>query len=76
MDSTEPDISVHAAGEANSAGTKAAGADVESGNPDVQKRAAPALSDAVEVSVDCKGEHVGTAEAVLREVGATHTWTR
>lgn len=61
------DIFIHAPGEANSAGTRAAGADVESGQPGIEKRGQPALHGAVEVSVDCLDQQAATVEAAFRD---------
>jgi hypothetical protein len=63
------DIFIHAAGNANSSGTRPAGADVESGHPGVEKQGAPKLKGAVEVSVDCHGEDRKVVERVFKEAG-------
>ena len=63
-------ISVQPAGQANSAGTRPAGADVESGHPGVEKHGRPKLSGPVEVSVDCPGEKSSAVAVALREAGA------
>jgi hypothetical protein len=63
-------ISVRAAGEANTAGTEAAGADVESGHPGVGKEASPPLAGAVEVCVEHE-DGSADVQAVLRELGAS-----
>ncbi|MGC2782015.1 MAG: hypothetical protein WA418_40925 [Bradyrhizobium sp.] len=65
------DVFVQAPGAANSAGTRAAGADVESGHPGVDKRGAPELEGEIEVSVDCHGEQSADMEGILKEAGAT-----
>lgn len=49
------DIFLQAQGQANTAGVRAAGADVESGHPGVEKRGGPKLDGAIEFSVDCHG---------------------
>lgn len=64
------DVFVRAPGEANSSGTRAAGADVESGHPGVEKDGRPELAGPVEVSVDCHGGKTARVEAAFREVGA------
>jgi hypothetical protein len=64
------DVFIQAPGTANSAGSQAAGADVESGHPGVDKRGAPELEGEIEVSVDCHGEQSADVEAVLKEAGA------
>lgn len=64
------DIFIRASGEANTAGTRAAGADVESGHPGVQKRGTPELAGAIEVAVDCHGEDTTVVESTLRGAGA------
>jgi hypothetical protein len=50
------DIFIRAPGEANTAGTRPAGADVESGHAGVEKHGSAALKGAVEVSVNCHGD--------------------
>ena len=47
------DVFLRARGEANSAGTRPAGADVESGHPGVEKHGKPKLEGEIELSVDC-----------------------
>lgn len=64
------DVLVKAPGDANSAGTKAAGADTESGHPGVEKSGRPQLAGPVEVSVDCYGNEAARVEAAFREAGA------
>ena len=66
------DIFIQAPGEANSAGSKPAGADVESGHPGVSKRGRPELGGAVEVSVDCHGDDATVVEAAFMDAGAQH----
>ena len=56
------DIFIQAEGAANSAGSKLAGADIESGQPGVEKRGDPALNAPIEVSVDCHGADVREME--------------
>jgi hypothetical protein len=63
------DVFIQAAGEANSAGTRPAGADVESGHPGVEKHGAPELKGPVEVSVDCHGTDRKIVERVFTEAG-------
>ncbi|WP_430642347.1 hypothetical protein [Bradyrhizobium aeschynomenes] len=64
------DVVVQAPGTANSAGSLAAGADVESGHPSVDKTGAPELGGEIEVSVDCHGRQSGEVEGILKEAGA------
>jgi hypothetical protein len=65
------DIFIRAAGAANTAGVRPAGADVESGHPGVEKHAKPKLSGSVEVSVDCHGDKSTIVKSVLERAGAT-----
>ena len=60
------DIFIQAEGAANSAGSKLAGADIESGHPGVEKRGDPALNAPIEVSVDCHGADVREMEHALK----------
>ena len=65
------DIFVGAKGSENTAGTRAAGADVESGHPGETKRGEPELAGPIEVSVDCHGEEKeALVKTVLRDAGA------
>ena len=64
------DIFVGAAGKSNTAGVRAAGADVESGHPGVEKTGKPELAGPIEVSVDCKGGKASTVESALKDAGA------
>lgn len=50
------DVFISAAGDENTAGTEASGADVESGHPDTEVDAKPALNGAITVSVDIEDE--------------------
>ena len=50
------DVFLRARGEANSSGVKAAGADIESGHPGVEKHGSPELAGMIEASVDCHGD--------------------
>ena len=52
------DIFVRAPGTASVAGTRAAGADVESGHPGVEKHGKPELAGPIEVSVECDSRPV------------------
>ena len=70
------DIFIGAAGKANTAGVRPAGADVESGHPGVEKHANPKLSGAVEVSVDCHGDTSTIVRSVLEKAGATQLSAR
>ncbi|CCD89376.1 conserved protein of unknown function [Bradyrhizobium sp. ORS 285] len=69
------DVSVQAPGVANSAGSEAAGADVESGHPGVDKQGAPELEGEIEVSVECRGEPPSELESILKEAGARRVST-
>jgi hypothetical protein len=64
------DIFLQAQGAANTAGVKAAGADVESGHPGVEKHGAPKLDGAIELSVDCHGGDRDKVLKTLQEIGA------
>lgn len=65
------DIFIRAAGKANTAGIRPAGADIESGHPGVAKHGKPKLSGPVEVSVDCHGDKSTIVRSVLEKAGAT-----
>ena len=65
------DIFIRAPGEANSAGVRPDGADVESGHPGVTRRGEPELGGPIEVSVDCHGDRQKLVTTVLQEAGAT-----
>ncbi len=69
------DVAVQAAGQANSAGSKAAGADVESGHPGVDKQGAPELEGEIEVSVECRDEPPSELESIMKEAGARRVST-
>ncbi len=62
-------ITLHATGPDNTAGEHAAGADVESGHPGVEKHGTPALHGAIALRVSCSASQHATVEAALREVG-------
>ena len=64
------DILVSALGTANTAGTRAAGADVESGHPGVQTNGKPKLSGPIEVTVECGPERMTLVRAALAKAGA------
>lgn len=70
------DIFVGAPGAKNTAGSRAAGADVESGHPGVEKKGEPKLAGPIEVSVDCHDERGSLVQSVLQEAGATHVRKR
>jgi hypothetical protein len=55
---------------ANTASVKAAGADVESGHPDVTKRGAPKLDGEIELSVDRHGAQQDMVLKTPKETGA------
>jgi hypothetical protein len=64
------DIFIRASGEANSAGMKAAGADIESGHPGVERKGSPELAGPIEVSIDCHDDRSATVRSALQEIGA------
>jgi hypothetical protein len=64
------DVVVQAAGSTNSAGSQAAGADVESGHPGVDKKGTPELAGEIEVSVDCRDQQPAELESILKDAGA------
>lgn len=64
------DIFIRARGEANSAGTKAAGADVESGHATANERGTPELAGLIEVSVDYHGGEADAVRKALQEAGS------
>ncbi|WP_257164594.1 hypothetical protein [Bradyrhizobium sp. SRS-191] len=64
------DVSLQAPGAANSAGSEAAGADVESGHPGVDKQGAPELEGEIEVSVGSRAAGSADVEGIMREAGA------
>jgi hypothetical protein len=63
------DIFVQPAGDGNSVGEKADGADVESGHPGVATEANPALDGAIDVSVDINGADGDAVRSALAEAG-------
>ncbi|MGP9813786.1 hypothetical protein ACTZWT_19935 [Rhodopseudomonas sp. NSM] len=63
-------IAVMARGEANSSGSKIAGADAESGHPGVEKQGAPELNGAIDVSIACSPSEVQVVETALKKAGA------
>ena len=65
------DVFVRARGEANSSGVKAAGADIESGHPGVEKHGSPLLAGLIEVSVDCHGDQSAKVRGALSAAGAS-----
>ena len=64
-------VFLRARGEANSSGVKAAGADIESGHPGVEKHGSPQLAGMIEVSVDCHGDQSVEVCRVLSSAGAS-----
>ena len=64
-------IDVMPVSDANSAGERADGADVESGHPDTATDVAPALAGALAVTVDLAGADAAAIEQWLVEAGAT-----
>jgi len=69
------DIFVRASGAANTAGTRAAGADVQSGHPGVAKRGGPELSGPIEVSVECDAARTTVVKVALEKTGGTRLRT-
>ena len=65
------DISIRGPGMANTAGTRPAGADVESGHPGVEKQGTPKLSGPIEVSVECDADLTIVVKSALKKAGAT-----
>ena len=65
------DVFLRARGEANSSGVKAAGADIESGHPGVEKHGSPVLAGMIEVSVDCHGAQSVKVCRALSAAGAS-----
>lgn len=63
-------ITVRAEGEHNSAGTRPAGADAQSGHPGTPADGTPALAGEIEVRVACGPDQQAPVRAVLREAGA------
>lgn len=63
------DIFIRAKGESNSAGVKAAGADVESGHRP-QERGSPQLGGEIEVSIDCHGSEPQVVRKALEAAGS------
>ena len=64
------DIFIRAPGAANTAGTRPAGADVESGHPGVAKHGQPELSGPIEVSVECDAGRSTVVRSALEKAGA------
>ena len=64
------DVYIRSAGDANTAGTRPAGADVESGHAGVGAHGKPKLSGPIEVSVDCDGEQWTVVKSALKKAGA------
>ena len=65
------DVFVRARGEGNSSGVKAAGADIESGHPGIEKHGSPELAGMIEVSVDCHGAQSVKVCRALSAAGAS-----
>lgn len=70
------DIFLQAQGQANTAGVKAAGADIESGHPGVAKGGSPKLDGEIELSVDCHGGQQDMVLKTLKETGAKKVRSR
>jgi len=65
------DVFVRARGDANSSGVKAAGVDIESSHPGVEKHGSPELAGMIEVSVDCHDEQSVKVCRALSAAGAS-----
>lgn len=65
------DVFIRSAVDANTAGVRPAGADVESGHAGVGAHGTPKLSGPIEVSVDCHGDKWTTVKSALKKAGAT-----
>ncbi|QDL96928.1 hypothetical protein FLL57_06260 [Rhodopseudomonas palustris] len=63
-------VSVQPRGAANSAGTRLAGADVESGHPGLEKHGEAELNDVIEVVIDCSHADAAKVEAAMTGAGA------
>lgn len=66
------DISVRASGEDNTAGVRAAGADVESGHRNKERRGQPELAGPIELAVGCRNAESTVIEHVLKGAGGKH----
>jgi hypothetical protein len=64
------DVFIRSAVDANTAGVRPAGADVESGYAGIGKHGKPKLSGPIEVSVDCHGDKWTIVKSALEEAGA------
>jgi hypothetical protein len=65
------DIFIRAPGTANTAGTRPAGADIESGHPGVARRGQAELSGPIEVAVECDAGQSTVVRSALEKAGAT-----
>jgi hypothetical protein len=65
------DIFVSSPGRANTAGTRPAGADVESGHPGTERRGEPELSGPIEVSVGCEQSQLTVVRSTLEKAGGS-----
>jgi len=63
-------VSVHAAGSANTSGSRISGADVESGHPGTDKQGKPELSGRIEIAVECDQAQASIVQAALKDAGA------
>lgn len=70
------DIFIEPAGTRNSAGSEAAGADVESGHDGMEKQGNPELAGEIEVSVDMNHDEIEAVTAAFTDAGATSVRTR
>jgi hypothetical protein len=66
------DIFVSSRGKANTAGTRPAGADVESGHPGVDHGGEPELSGPIEVSVECEQSKLTLVKSALERAGGVN----
>ncbi len=66
------DVFISAAGRANTAGVRPAGADVQDGHAGAGTHGKPKLSGPIEVSVDCPGDKSAIVKSALEKAGATH----
>ena len=70
------DIMIEPVGSSNTAGTHAAGADVESGHDGIDTAGEPALEGAIEVSVDMNDDEIDAVMKAFGDAGATAVRTR
>jgi hypothetical protein len=70
------DIFIAAPDQGNSAGSRAGGADVESGHPGHATAGQPALNGLIEISIDTPSERVGEVRRCLEQAGAVSVTQR